>query len=133
MRSFVLFCLTTFLTVGLAAAQDTWEVFGGYQYIGVDQTSLAKQDTLYEETTGFSSLNPGSRMNASGFSGGLQNNINSWFGAIFTAAGAFPNTSMDVTKQALAAGLIPTTPNSTFTEKTNGGLYTYMIGPPSSL
>jgi opacity protein-like surface antigen len=133
MRTLTLFVLVIGTTAASAFAQGTWDVIGSYQYTRVDQSETAAESKQFTETTGLPTANPASSVNASGFSFGLQNNINSWFGGILTVGGAYPNVNTNITALELASGATPATPNSTYIAKTNEQVYTFLFGPQFTL
>jgi hypothetical protein len=130
--------LSLFGVAGLATAQEelpVWEVSGGYQYMHTDLASLPAQMNLLTESAGIPNLNLPSGQNANGFNASLQENLNSWFGGVFDFSAAFPNLSMNVTPQVLAAGVTvnPRVPNPTFTALAKEQLYTFLFGPQFTL
>ncbi len=123
-----------------AAAQRTpdsagtyphWEVFGGFDYTRVDLGSLQAQANLFTQANGLPPLNAGNQY-ASGFSAGLQENLNSWFGGVFNFYSSYPRTSLNITPQLVSAGLVPAN-SPTYTAKDSAHLYTYLFGPQFTL
>jgi hypothetical protein len=92
----------------VAVTQDapSWELHGGYQLLRTDITDFRNLVNAATDANGLSRVNISNHLNVQGWDGSVQENTTRWFGGIIDVSGNYVKHDIDVTQQALQAGLI---------------------------
>jgi opacity protein-like surface antigen len=125
--------LIVFMCSGLSLVAQVqvkhWEIYGGYQYLRIDTGYVQTGFNLLREAfpAVFPPLTFNRHQNLNGWTAGLQENVNSWFGGVIEASGGYRTTNSDVTSLEKILGL-PTN-GITYTDRTKLRTYLLMGGP----
>jgi opacity protein-like surface antigen len=98
MKNACLHLLSFFLFSLTSIAQDTpwWELHAGYQFTGYRTGQMQNLINSLTAPSGLPAVNVGSHMNMNGWNFSVQENANSWFGAIVDFSGGYASKNLTV-------------------------------------
>jgi opacity protein-like surface antigen len=128
MRRVLLLVFALLSTV--AVAQNTtpsWELYGGYQFTRIDTGAVQDAVNLITTTEAVAPIDVGRRLNMNGWNVSLAENKASWWGGVIDFSGSYKSKNIDLTQDAIGAGLIPQ--GDTATARLKPSVYTFTGGP----